>query len=234
MDCSPSSQSGSVPAKFIFTSTIGTVSNWRESRAVPEEVITDPNVALGNGYGESKWVTNRVLLAAAEQLNLSGSSVNGAWNTTDWVPIIAKSSVTLGVLPSSFHGFIDWLLTDDAARVILDSLHTPLERDTKFRYLNLLSTELGVPLIPFQDWVAKVEKQSAARGPRGAKRIPAIKLQDFFRRLVSGGSPEVGGSASPASTGQTQFETTKAVQVSQTLRTLPRLNEEDVGRWLQY
>ncbi|KZO93855.1 thioester reductase [Calocera viscosa TUFC12733] len=252
------SASGSVPAKLIFTSTIGTLSNWRESRAVPEEVITDPIVAVGNGYGESKWVTERVLLAAAEQRGLptsiwrvgqlSGSSVNGAWNTTDWVPIIAKSSVTLGVLPSSPHGFIDWLPTDDAARAIVDSLHAPLEPDAKFRYLNLvhpnptswdaifeaMSKELGVPLIPFQDWVARVEKESAAGGPSAAERIPAIKLQDFFHRLVSGGSPELGGGASTASTGQTQFDTTKAVQVSETLRTLPRLNEDDVGRWLQY
>ncbi|KZO93870.1 acetyl-CoA synthetase-like protein [Calocera viscosa TUFC12733] len=252
------SASVSVPAKFIFTSTVGTVSNWRESRAVPEEVIPDPTVALGNGYGESKWVTERVLLAAAEQRGLrttiwrvgqlSGSSVNGAWNTTDWVPIIAKSSATLGVLPSSSHGFVDWLPTDDAARVIVDSLHTPLEPHAKFRYLNLvhpnptswddifaaMSKELGVPLIPFQDWVAQVEQESAAGGRSAAERIPAIKLLDFFRRIVSGGSPELGGSGSPARAGQTQFETTNAVQVSETLRTLQRLNEDDVERWLQY
>jgi thioester reductase-like protein len=31
---------------------------------------------------------------------VSGSASSGAWNTTDWVPILVKSSLSLGILPS--------------------------------------------------------------------------------------------------------------------------------------
>jgi thioester reductase-like protein len=30
---------------------------------------------------------------------MSGSETNGAWPVTDWVPILVKSSVSLGCLP---------------------------------------------------------------------------------------------------------------------------------------
>ena len=31
---------------------------------------------------------------------VAGSATTGAWNTTDWVPILVKSSVGMGMLPS--------------------------------------------------------------------------------------------------------------------------------------
>lgn len=252
------STSGPSPPQFIFTSTIGTLSNWCEPRAVPEEVIEDPAVALGNGYGQSKWVTERILLAAVEQRGLpatiwrvgqlSGSSTNGAWNTTDWVPIVAKSGAALGALPSSPQAKIDWLPTDVAARAIAESMHASLKRDERFRYLNLvhpsptrwdsifeaMSKLLGVPLIPFKDWVVKVEQESEQGGLGAADRVPAIKLLDFFRRISGSESADSEGSRPAARTGQTVYETNKAVQLSETLRNLPQVDEKDVGQWLEY
>ena len=32
---------------------------------------------------------------------ISGGAPRGAWSTTDWIPIIVKSSVTLGALPEA-------------------------------------------------------------------------------------------------------------------------------------
>lgn len=43
-----------------FTSSVGTLSSWAETGSVPEEPIDNPEVAVGNGYGESKWVSERV------------------------------------------------------------------------------------------------------------------------------------------------------------------------------
>jgi thioester reductase-like protein len=49
--------------RFLFTSSIGTALSW-DSRSLgpyPEEVVMDPRYAVGNGYGESKYVSERVI-----------------------------------------------------------------------------------------------------------------------------------------------------------------------------
>jgi len=50
--------------RFIFTSSIASVGSWGsdaiDSQEVPESVIGDAKCAVGNGYGESKYVAERV------------------------------------------------------------------------------------------------------------------------------------------------------------------------------
>ena len=48
-------------ARYVFTSSVGTLLRWKDpSVAVPEEPIPDPSISTGNGYGESKYVTEKV------------------------------------------------------------------------------------------------------------------------------------------------------------------------------
>jgi len=47
--------------KFIFTSSIASAFSWDQSRGpYPEEVVLDARYAVGDGYGESKYVAERV------------------------------------------------------------------------------------------------------------------------------------------------------------------------------
>ena len=113
--------------RFLFTSSVSSAQGWDKSKgAFPEEVQLDAGVAVGPGYGASKYVSERVRtcvivdhdlvshLTHAQILAMSGLPVTsfrigqitggtprGAWSTTDWVPIIVKSSVTLGALPEA-------------------------------------------------------------------------------------------------------------------------------------
>ncbi len=75
---------------------------------VPEAPLNDPQVAVGQGYSESKWVGEQMLYQAAKETALRpivvrtgqiAGGVNGGWNTSDWVPAIVKSSITLRALP---------------------------------------------------------------------------------------------------------------------------------------
>jgi len=51
--------------RFLFTSSIGSAHSWDRSRGLyPEEVLLDPSFAVGAGYGESKYVSERVSIAA--------------------------------------------------------------------------------------------------------------------------------------------------------------------------
>jgi nucleoside-diphosphate-sugar epimerase len=57
--------------RVLFTSSIGAVSGWRDiSKPVPEEPIEDPFVCIGSGYGEAKYVAERVRFLPAKLLDL--------------------------------------------------------------------------------------------------------------------------------------------------------------------
>jgi nucleoside-diphosphate-sugar epimerase len=48
--------------KFIFTSSVASANSWGSSQGpYPEETILDARFAVGNGYGESKYVSERVI-----------------------------------------------------------------------------------------------------------------------------------------------------------------------------
>jgi thioester reductase-like protein len=74
-----------------------------------EEVLSNPEIAVGTGYSESKWVAERILDAAAERTALRPVVVrlgqvcgdgNGTWNKNEWFPSLVKSALTLRCLPS--------------------------------------------------------------------------------------------------------------------------------------
>ena len=47
--------------RFLFTSSIGSAQSWDNSNGpFPEEVQLDSSVAVGGGYGEAKYATERV------------------------------------------------------------------------------------------------------------------------------------------------------------------------------
>lgn len=75
------------------------------------ETTVDPSVSIGAGYIESKWVAERVLLAASTATSLRPviarigqltSGREGYWKVTEWVPAMIRSSVALGMLPNRF------------------------------------------------------------------------------------------------------------------------------------
>jgi nucleoside-diphosphate-sugar epimerase len=48
-------------ARLLFTSSIAAVQGWDKTKgSCPEESFDDPNVAVGTGYGASKYVAEQV------------------------------------------------------------------------------------------------------------------------------------------------------------------------------
>ncbi|KAF8838094.1 hypothetical protein BDN67DRAFT_982790 [Paxillus ammoniavirescens] len=58
----------------------------------------DSSVAKGAGYGGSVLVNSGLLGSSFWICQISGSAPQGAWSTPDWLPILVKSGMTLGVL----------------------------------------------------------------------------------------------------------------------------------------
>ena len=105
--------------RFIFTNSVGSAWSWDSAMRgpVPEQLIEDPGVAVGGGgYGQAKYAAERVLAASGVPFcsvrvgQISGDAPRGSWATTDWFPILVKTSLALSALPSDeqvslvFHG----------------------------------------------------------------------------------------------------------------------------------
>ncbi|KAH8102928.1 hypothetical protein BXZ70DRAFT_927267 [Cristinia sonorae] len=243
--------------KILFSSSISGAQHWDvRNGAVPEDVLMDPAVAGGTGYGSSKYVAERLLAnARARGLEttsvrigqISGSTITGAWNSTDWVPIMIQSSISMGALPI-LPGNISWIPVDVASRFVLDSI---LSTESLPAVVNLVHPHpvpwqevftaikqvIGGPLelVPFDDWVSRLEAQSAYMRRTDLKDVPAIKLLRFFRNVgnASNAVPlALYAEHSVDAGGQPHFDNRKAQNISETLRNAARIDAGQVKLWV--
>ena len=106
-------------------------------------------VAIGNGYVQSKWVAEEILQKAASRTSLRPTIVRvgqicggatGVWNSNEWFPLMVRSSTALQVFPQdhrvrrnalssinasdspqrSIHQDVDWIPVELAAKALCD------------------------------------------------------------------------------------------------------------------
>ena len=63
------------PPQILFTSSVFMLINWKHDRRIPEEPFHDPTYVIGGGYGEAKWVSERVCAALKSQNLMLNSQV---------------------------------------------------------------------------------------------------------------------------------------------------------------
>ncbi|KIM43694.1 hypothetical protein M413DRAFT_443603 [Hebeloma cylindrosporum] len=245
--------------KFLFTSSVSSAFSWDQSKGhYPEEVLMESKYAVGNGYGESKYVSERILAQSGLRATsfrigqISGGRPNGAWATTDWVPILIKSSLNLNVLPAAT-GVTSWLPSHAVSQTILDVAWStespaalnvvhprPVAWNSVISSINEAIVQEGVaptllPVVDFQTWFFKLEDRAKDPSPETLTSIPAVKLLDFFRGTVEMDAvlrqqakkgTETGGLA--------MFSTSKVQSISETMKTLPSLGPADAQAWVKY
>ncbi|KAF9070475.1 putative aminoadipate reductase [Rhodocollybia butyracea] len=244
--------------RFLFTSSIGSAQSWNSSvlGPYPEEVITDFQYAVGAGYGESKYVSERILAqsglrASSFRIGQIAGGPNGAWAMTDWLPMIIKSSLVLGMLPDA-PGVISWLPMDAVAGAILDVAF--IFEDPPFA-INLvhpkpvswtsvmgaireslisvkhLSSE-ALPLIAFKSWVKALADAGNASPERASNDLPAYKIMDFIHALSAATE---GKNVGVEALGGTILETSNIQRLSKKInRDLNPLGRLDVELWVKY
>ncbi|KZT55779.1 acetyl-CoA synthetase-like protein [Calocera cornea HHB12733] len=238
---------------FFFTSSIGTIANWTREGPVPEEPL-EAEVALGTGYGESKWVVDKIMRAASEQRGLrtttfrigqlAGSMVNGAWNTTDWVPHIVKAGFIMGSLPlMGEEDVISWLPVDAAAVSIVQAMHhqsTDINRTLHVCHPYMVRWNMAIYAIadylerkgrhlnfePYSTWFKRLEASANESG--AIQKNPALKLLDFLR------SGTIKHMHQREAMGFPLVDTRKMQTASSTLKNIPRLDVPDVKLWMDY
>ncbi|KAG6855913.1 hypothetical protein H0H87_009479 [Tephrocybe sp. NHM501043] len=246
-------------SRFLFTSSISSAQSWPKSNGpYPEEILMDPSSAIGNGYGEGKYVAERILAKSGVQATsirigqVSGGKPKGAWSVTDWVPILVKSSISIGVLPE-IKGMISWIpmnvvasaiveaaLSDKILPAALNLVHPrPAEAIDIVRSLqSTISSYLGhhLNIVSFPEWLQTIEKRVQGATAQTLTDIPAIKLLDFFRS-ISQGNDTLSSSAAlgKEAGGLPSFSIDKMVQASYTtLNEVEPIGINDASLWIKY
>lgn len=183
------------PASFNFCSSVSTVMNTEEDE-IPEALPAKLKYAQGMGYAQSKLVGENICLKAAEQTGLRarvlrigqviGDTQHGIWNTTEAIPLILQSAVTIGALPR-LDDWHRWLPVDVVAEIVIETtlstrstgvlnvvnqhaLHWTRDLLPLLRSAGLQFTDLEQ-----REWL----RQLRASNPDPAAN-PPIKLIEFF------------------------------------------------------
>ncbi|KAL1671751.1 hypothetical protein EV122DRAFT_295311 [Schizophyllum commune] len=236
--------------RFLFISSTTAARSWEDVAVVlsgdadmassPEDVnaalIDDPASCIGGGgYGQSKYVAERILAGAGSSLPPCG--LGRSWATTNWFPILVRTSLALGALPTDEQP-MPWLPMDVTTHALLDIVFFPEPLEPSYNLVHprpisfskiigfvqrSLASTTGVKLsfVPFKDWMARLE--DAARRPGvSARDVPGIKLIPFLYDVCAGG------------TFGRDFAMEKMMRISSALRDLDPICQADADAWVRY
>lgn len=231
---------------FQFVSSIATVGHYpfRSGNVLVPEERMDIESVLPNGYGEAKFVCERILDETLHQYpdsfrvmtvrpgQIAGSSTSGYWNPQEHLCFLLKSSQTLKSLPD-FDGDLCWTPVDQASGTLCDLLLSPRATDPIYhidnpvrqpwkQMISVLADLLGVDsttgVVPFEEWLRRVR---SFQGP--VRDNPAAQLVDFlddnFIRMSCGGL---------------LLDTAKAYARSPTLTSVGPVENATVQKYIDY
>lgn len=101
--------------RVTFASSIAAIGGHRSKtgrRRFPETVVDDPTVSLNMGYGEAKWICEKIVQHANSTFKdeievaiirigqISGSKTTGSWSQKEHIPALIKLSKSAGLFPN--------------------------------------------------------------------------------------------------------------------------------------
>ncbi|TCD61559.1 putative NRPS-like protein biosynthetic cluster [Steccherinum ochraceum] len=141
------------PPRILITSSIAVVAGIHTGKPIKEEPVA-PEVAVDNGYSESKWVCERILEICAAKTPLRPvvvrvgqitGSPSGAWNPSEWFPSLVRSSVYLGAFP-----------------------------ELKESILDVAAKQLKLPQISQAEWVGRLKKSAEEFGEGSEQEMTRV------------------------------------------------------------
>ncbi|RAK78914.1 NRPS-like enzyme [Aspergillus fijiensis CBS 313.89] len=237
-------------AHVAFVSSVSTIGSWRAEmgRVVPEAPVEDVRAVLEQGYGESKFVSERLCWAAAQRSGIPTTVLRvgqiggpttrqGKWNVDEWVPNLVKTSVAMGKVPKDLGGYaVDWVPVDTLATITTELTHTRrgeqshtphrvyhLVNPTKTAWADLVPAIQAkyphVQAVGFDAWLQELEGIPSP-SEEEVRAKPALKLLDFYRGLS--------GSVLSA-----EIAVERTRQGSETMARLGGVTGELMGNWLE-
>ncbi|KAH7084377.1 hypothetical protein FB567DRAFT_629884 [Paraphoma chrysanthemicola] len=236
--------------RLFFTSSVAVANKAQSTTFIPEERINSYEIA-GSGYGESKLVSEAVLLEAGVKAGLDVAvarvgqiagpvlrSKRGQWNKKEWFPSLIDASAYLGALPQTLgrNESVDWIPVDILATAVLElaldgregagqasvfHLVNPHRVRWESAVLPTVQTRLGITKTVPIDIWVAMLETAA----KEAGESPAAALSAFKLADFFKG-------LSIASTQRPGFETCSTCAASTTLHDVTPVQSEWVGVWL--
>ncbi|KAF7358663.1 Non-canonical non-ribosomal peptide synthetase FUB8 [Mycena sanguinolenta] len=243
--------------RFVFASSIAAAQGWDFNKGpCPEELLPDGTFALG-AYGQSKYVAELILAKSGLDVTclrigqVCGALPTGAWNISQWVPILVKTSIALGCLPVASGVNIFSPPPETVAKAIIDVafspshngeclplvLHLVHPRRVAWNFVMkcihnaLLYPKNGakdLKFVSFADWYAALEACQFRSGDV-AKDVPGLKLLHLFSRIAD----IVAGLSDEESRGII-YSTEKMQMISPAVRNAESIPEEQMEGWVDY
>ncbi|KAF2799236.1 acetyl-CoA synthetase-like protein [Melanomma pulvis-pyrius CBS 109.77] len=241
-------------AQLFFVSSISAVANWNtitgSSENVPEQIYENWKIPQSMGYGQSKFVSERLLDTAAREANIPAvicrvgqiagpTMAAGMWPRQEWLPSMIRSSKYLGMLPASLGPLevVDWIPVDILAKGIIElaTSSTAPEKTcaTVYHAVNPERTswkELLPTVARYLEPQTKISIVSLEEwvntlrqsSSKDVVENPAIKILGFFESLVryNTGGPVL-------------LNTKNATNTSKTLADLVAVGEEWMENWMR-
>jgi thioester reductase-like protein len=228
------------PAIFSFCSSVSTVVNTH-GNVIPEALPLHLSYAQNMGYAQSKLLTEHLSQIATEQTGISthvlrigqviGDTEHGIWNATEAIPMMLRSSTTIGALPC-LDECPRWLPVDTVAKTVIDitlssapSGVVNIVNPQTFHWTRdllpyLLASGIQFDELTPRDWIARLR----ASNPDPVANPPYKLLQFFSNKYGKDSTPQ-----SPP-----EWQTEKARTWSKSLSEAPVLDQGLVDRMIMH
>ncbi|KAJ5961009.1 uncharacterized protein N7479_008159 [Penicillium vulpinum] len=202
-------------AHLHFISSVSTVGAWTPEMgaSIPEVPMEDIAVVLPQGYGESKYIAERMCLEASKRSHVPTSvyrvgqiagptSARGRWNPQEWLPTIIATSKAMCKIPTGLGSTtVDWVPVDILSKIIVEIVHTRHSSDAESAVFHLtnpeqtpwsslipaIQSQYAVEPVDFSAWLAELESIVNPNSVEIALK-PALKLLGFYRGLQGEGA----------------------------------------------
>ncbi|KAJ7195361.1 putative aminoadipate reductase [Mycena pura] len=246
--------------RFVFTSSVSAVLSWDRARGACPEALTDlrGDVRGSTGYGQSKFVAEQIISRSGLHVSIlrigqvCGAPPRGAWASSDWFPILVKTSLALGSLPAA-DGSVSWIDFDTVSRSVLDAAFSHVADGLDPLMLNVVhprpipwnkvisglqsalqqSGRGAVQVMGFPQWFALLEHEATQNQnvSQVTNKLPGIKLLQFFHQMADAAAASGGANTE---FGMFDFSTDKIRDVSPAVRDARAIGEGHFNAWIGY
>lgn len=230
---------------FQFISSLAVVGNYAlqtKNSLVPEQPTTVESVP-DTGYADAKLSCEYILrqtlhrhldrfhATAVRIAQIAGSTYNGFWNPTEYIPFMIKTSQVLRLLPD-LDGTLSWYPVDQVAATLGELLLSDKSTAQQFIYhidnparqpwpemIQTLAQTLDIPserIIPYEQWLDRMRRFRASPVDN-----PALQLLDLFTYYFI-----------PMSCGALVLDTTNTRVHSPTMQQMQPVGEELVRLYI--
>ncbi|KAI2470038.1 hypothetical protein F4781DRAFT_421566 [Annulohypoxylon bovei var. microspora] len=219
-------------AQLFFVSSVSATGG--HAGTVAEQIFEGWNTPGETGYGKSKFVSERLLDAAAKDSEVptivcrvgqvaGPTSTSGMWLKREWLPSLIASSKYLGKLPSSIGRMetVDWIPVDILGKSIVElainSPDTQKAGATVYHAVNPQRTSWARTSAYY--WIDAL--RASASQTEDLAQNPAVKILEFFESITSEGEDLI------------LLNTRETLGVSQTLANLGPVHDGWMENWLR-